>query len=91
MKFIKSYAIGNGDVSIGIGTEKNTKTRFLSIGDIENSSFKVGDDINISDISDQDVTIIFVKNLAGFAVLERAIKRLKKELKNDLLKTIKNN
>ena len=54
---------------------------FVKLELIESDSFKVGEDVLNTEIETHSSTSIIFKNLEGLAVLEKAIKHAKKQLK----------
>jgi hypothetical protein len=76
-----NYTIGNAKTSIGAGLIKDLEMPYISIEKIQEGSFNIGDSVRGKEISVSDKTTIFIKNLEGLAVLEKAIKHVKKQLK----------
>ena len=75
------YVLGNGKIAISVGKLKELEIPFIKLELIESDSFKVGEDILNPEIETHSSTSIIFKNLEGLAVLEKAIKHAKKQLK----------
>jgi len=75
------YVLGNGKTAISAGELTELEIPFIKLELIENKSFKVGEDISNTEIETHSSTSIIFKNLEGLAVLEKAIKYAKKQLK----------
>lgn len=82
LEAIKKYVLGIGETEILAGLESNTKTNFICFGDLIKDDCKVGDCLlQIKEETSQNKTVIFIKNLEGLKVLEKAIKIVKKNIK----------
>lgn len=81
----QKFILGKAKTAIACGFEKTTETQFISFTEIKETPFKVGEDILNSKkkFIEGHTTILMVKNLEGLAVLERAIKSVKRKLKDE--------
>tara|TARA_R110000796_G_scaffold132921_1_gene248407 strand:- start:6 stop:257 length:252 start_codon:yes stop_codon:yes gene_type:complete len=74
------YTFGNGKVAVGSGYNKITEIPCIEFSKL-NDGFKIGTDILNKNFEKTEKTIIYFKNLESLAVLETAIKKVKKLLK----------
>lgn len=80
--FEKTYVLGLGKTEVLAGKESLTETSFISFGKLIKQDYKVGDDLlQIQEETSQNKTAIFIKNLEGLKVLEKSIKIVKKNIK----------
>ena len=75
------YVLGNGKTAISAGKLTELEIPFVKLELVESDSFKVGECILNTEIETHSSTSIVFKNLEGLAVLEKAIKHAKKQLK----------
>ena len=80
IKVGKSYVSGVGKIIFGIGTCASTETPFISIGDLDGSYRRVGEDLDESEAEKNPMTLIYFKNIEGLQVLENMIEEVKSML-----------
>lgn len=83
---MKKYVLGSGVTSITGGRLKEIDMPFIRFARIEEGK-KVGEDLLGTDVEETDECTIIIKNLAGLAVLEKAVKIAKKNLKESNKRT----
>jgi len=74
------YVFGNAEISVGSGYKTLCKTPFIKIGKIERQP-KIGFDLLQHPTDESETIMLQFKNLEGLAVLEKAVKNVKKQLK----------
>lgn len=77
---MSEYVLGNGNMSISMGTFTKLDLPYIRIANIE-SGKKIGENLLDQDVEETEVVTILIKNLAGLAVLEKAVKMAKAKLK----------
>lgn len=77
---MSEYVLGNGNMSISMGIFTKSDLPYIRIANIEPGK-KIGENLLDQDIEETEVVTILVKNLAGLAVLEKAVKMAKAKLK----------
>jgi len=77
------FILGIAETAIAQGHETNTKTQFICFENIEDTKFKVGENILNKDFHGGNKVFIIIKNLEGLSVLERMVKEVKKNLKKE--------
>ena len=76
------YILGNGKTAISMGNLKELDIPFIKLENLENK-LKIGADLLESKAVSNNPTMIVIKNLEGLAVLEKMIKAVKKQLKQE--------
>jgi len=79
-----NYVLGVGKCAVGVGKCIHTDTYFINIYKFKKEVIKVGTDVLNKDIELDYQSFIFIKNMEGLAVLEEMVKKVKKEIKQDL-------
>ena len=83
---MKHYVLGSGTTSITGGRLKEIDMPFIRFARIEEGK-KIGEDLLGTNTLETDECTIIIKNLAGLAVLEKAVKIAKKNLKESNKRT----
>lgn len=83
---MKQYVLGSGVTSITGGILKEIDMPFIIFARIEEGK-KVGEDLLCTNTEETDKCIIIIKNLSGLAVLEKAVKIAKNNLKESNKRT----
>jgi hypothetical protein len=76
------YVIGNGKTAISMGSLKELDIPYIQFENLENKN-EIGKDLLNSKEISTNPTMIVIKNLEGLAVLEKMIKEVKKQLKQE--------
>lgn len=76
------YVIGNGETAISMGSLKELDIPYIQFENLDNKKLIGVDLLNSKEIS-TNPTMIVIKNLEGLAVLEKMIKAVKKQLKQE--------
>lgn len=74
------YVMGNGKVSLGVGSLSNSDIPFISVAKMEKAQ-KVGSSLVASEVDEQEITILSFKNIEGFNVFKKAMNKVEKTLK----------
>ncbi len=74
------YVFGNAELAIGSGHKVLCKTPFIKISKIKRQK-KIGFDLLDNPTEETECVMLQFKNLESLAVLEKAIKNVKKQLK----------
>jgi len=67
------YELGKGIGAIGVSTVKGTDVVLITLSDLLEKT-EVGVDLLGKDVEEENITILFIHNLEGLAVLEDACK-----------------
>ena len=76
------YILGNGKTAISMGNLEELDIPYIKLENLENK-LKIGADLLESKAISNNPTMIVIKNLEGLAVLEKMIKAVKKQLKQE--------
>jgi len=76
-----NYTLGNAKTAISAGRITELDIPYISFELIESNDFKIKDSLLGTDAVTTNKTVVFIKNLEGLSVLEKALKIVKARLK----------